>query len=198
MRLLIVLCMMFVLAACAVSRPFEASSERVAASKYVPQGPTKLTLFTVVNNRSGSGGHTGLMVTGSEQVIFDPAGSFKHANIAKRGDVLYGMSPPWVQAYKSAHARSTYHVVSQEIEVTPQQAEIALQLVKSNGAVAAAFCTNSTSSILRRVPGFEDIDVTFYPVKLMEQLAQRPDVVTDKYYENDEGDVTDGIVAAQL
>lgn len=184
------------LAACAAPRPDEASAERVAASVYVPAGPPKLTLFTVVNNSSGSGGHTGLLVSASEQVIFDPAGSFTHADIAKRGDVLYGVSPGWVAAYKSAHARSTYHVVSQEIEVTPQQAELALQLVRNNGAVPAAYCANSTASILRQIPGFESIQVTFYPVKLMEQVAQLPGVVTNKYYENDEGDITDGIVGA--
>ena len=196
--MIVALALVLALAACAGPRPDDASPERVAASTYVPAGPPKLTLFTVVNNTSGSGGHTGLMVKGSEQVIFDPAGSFQHPDIAKRADVLYGVSPGWVQAYKSAHARSTYHVVTQEIAVTPEQAEVALQLVKSNGPVAGAFCTNSTASILRRVPGFDDIDVTFYPTKLMDQFEGRPGVVTEKYYENDAGDVTDGIVGAQL
>ena len=50
---------------------------------------------------------------------------------------------------------------------------------------------------LAELPGFEDVQVTFDPVKLMEQIARRPDVKTDRYYENDAGDVTDGIVSAQ-
>lgn len=197
MRLLMILAVLASLTACAVSSPFEASPEKVADSAYVPEGAPKLTIFTMVNNSTGHGGHTALMVSGSQQVIFDPAGSFQHQLVAERGDVLYGMSPTWVQAYKSAHARSTHHVVSQEIVVTPEQAERALQLVRQNGAVPGAFCTSSTSSILRQVPGFEDVKPTFYPVKLMTQIDARPDVTTDRYYENDAGDVRDGIEAAQ-
>lgn len=197
MRALIVLVLVTLLTGCAISSPFEATPEEIAAKSYTADGPPKLTVFTVVNNNSGSGGHSALMVSGSQRVIFDPAGSFFHADVAERGDVLYGMTPGWVQAYKSAHARSTYHVVTQEFTVTPEQAEIALQLVRANGAVPGAFCTQSTSSILSQVPGFEDVETTFFPIRFMKQLDQRSDVVTDTYYENDAGDVRDGIVAAQ-
>lgn len=187
---------MVALVGCAAPRPDDATPEEIAAARYVPGGSPKLTLITVVNNSSGSGGHTALMVSGSEQVIFDPAGSFQHPDIPKRQDVIYGVTPGWFAAYKSAHARSTYHVVTQEIAVSPVQAETALQLVKGNGAVGSAFCANATSSLLSRVPGFEDIDVTFFPVRLQEQFAQRAGVVTDAYYENDAGDVLDGIPTA--
>lgn len=184
------------LSACAVSTSGDASLEAASAAAYRPDGPPRLTLLTVVNNRTGSGGHSALIVSGSEQVIFDPAGSFQHELVIKREDVLYGMSPSWVAAYKSAHARSTYHVVTQEIEVTPEQAEIALRLVRSNGPVGSAFCANATSSILSRVPGFEDLSVTFFPIKLMDQIYERPGVKNDKYFENDAGDVVDGIKPA--
>jgi hypothetical protein len=198
MRLIMILALLAGLAACAAPSSLDATRARVAAASYTPSGPPKLTLITVVNNRTGGGGHTALMVSGSEQVIFDPAGSFIHEGLPERGDVLYGVSPGWFAAYKSAHARSTWHVVTQEIEVTPAQAEQALNLVRNNGSVAGSFCTNATSSLLQQVPGFEDIKVTFYPVKLMEQVAGRPDVKTEKYYENDAGDVRDGIAAAQI
>lgn len=197
MRIFAMLALVAVLSGCAVSSPFEASPEEVAAKAYVPEGPPKLTIFTMVNNTTGAGGHTALMVSGSQQVIFDPAGSFQHQLVAERGDVLYGISPAWVQAYKSAHARNSHHVVTQEIVVTPEQAEIALQLVRQNGAVPGAFCTRSTTAILKQVPGFSDIEPTFYPVKLMDQIAARPGVVTDRYYEDDEGNVRDGIVPVE-
>ncbi|MFK7746741.1 MAG: hypothetical protein AB8B47_16915 [Roseobacter sp.] len=198
MRLFLVLGCVIALAGCAGVSSNDASVDEIRAAAYVPNGTPKLTLITVVNNTSGAGGHTALMVTGSQQVIFDPAGSFQHARIKERGDVLYGTSPGWVAAYKSAHARSTYHVVTQEISVTPQQAEAALRLVQANGAVGSAFCANATSSILGRVPGFEEIDVTFFPIKLMDQVAELEGVTTEKYYENDAGDVRDGIEAAQF
>ncbi|GFE52219.1 hypothetical protein So717_39720 [Roseobacter cerasinus] len=197
MRIFAMLAVLAALSACAAPSPFEVTAQEAAARAYVPEGPPKLTLFTMVNNTTGAGGHTALMVSGSQQVIFDPAGSFQHELVAERGDVLYGMSPAWVQAYKSAHARNSHHVVSQEIVVTPEQAERALQLVMQNGSVGSAFCTNSTSSILRQVPGFDGVRVTFYPIKLMEQIAGRSDVVTDRYYENDAGDVLDGIEPAE-
>lgn len=187
---------LFALASCS-SAPSAPQRERPPSSVYVPQGAPKLTLLTVVNNRTGGGGHTALLVSGREQVIFDPAGSFRHPEVYEQGDVLYGMSPAWVQAFKSAHARSTYHVVSQEIEVSPAQADRALQLVKANGRVNGAFCTNATARLLRQVPGFEAITVTFYPTNLMEQVARRGDVRTDRYYEDDEGDVVAGIVPVE-
>lgn len=198
MRVLVALGLVLLIAGCtAVSRPFDASPEQVAAAAYKADGPPKITVFTMVNNRSMTGGHTAIMVSGSQRVIYDPAGSFKHFDIPKRGDVLYGVTPAWLQSYKSAHARSTYHVVSQEFTVTPQQAETALALVQARGAVPGSMCTNATSGVLRQVPGFEDVNQTWFPIRLMDQLAQRPDVVTDRYYENDEGDVVDGIVSAQ-
>lgn len=197
-RLLLMLITAASLAACGAPNSGDASFERISAAAYVPSGAPKLTLITVVNNNTGAGGHSALLVSGTQQVIFDPAGSFIHEDIPRRGDVLYGMSPAWVQGYKSAHARSTYHVVTQEITVSPEVAAQALKMVRENGAVASAFCANATSGILRQLPGFEDIETTFFPVNLQEQFDNRPGVRTDRYYENDEGGVVDGIVAAQL
>lgn len=196
LRLGLALAVLASLVACATVGRDDASPEEIAAVAYVPSGPPSLTLVTVVNNRTGGGGHTALIVSGSQQVIFDPAGSFRHEQVKERGDVLYGMSPGWIAAYKSAHSRSTFHVVTQRIDVTAAQAETALRLAQTNGPVGSAFCANATSNLLRQVPGFEEVEVTFFPVKLMDQIAARSDVVTERYYENDAGDVVDGITAA--
>ncbi|MGJ5618240.1 hypothetical protein [Sulfitobacter sp. MF3-043] len=198
-RLLIGLAAVGFVAGCgAADNSPDSAPEVVAAAAFRAPGPKSLTVFTMVNNRSGSGGHTALMVKGSQTVIFDPAGSFRDPRVVERGDVLYGMSPNWVQTYRSAHARSTYHVVSQEIPVTDEQAERALQLVTSNGAVPAAYCANATTAILRQINGFNDIEQTFYPVKFMDQISALPGVKTTKYYENDDGDVIDAVRAGQL
>lgn len=183
---------------CAATDTPDSPLEAVANAAYVAPGPKTLTIFTMVNNRTGRGGHTALMVNGSQRVIFDPAGSFRDPRIVESGDVLYGVTPGWLQAYKSAHARVAFHVVTQEIPVTDAQAARAMQLVRSNGTVPGAFCANATTGILRQIEGFENIQQTFYPVKLMEQLAQRSDVTTTRYYENDDGDVVDAVRAAQL
>jgi hypothetical protein len=180
------------LAGCAADTGGDDTIEQIAAAAYDAPG-TSITLFTMVNNRTGAGGHSSLMVNGSQQVIFDPAGSFRDPRVAERADVLYGITPGWVQAYKSAHARESHHVVTQEINVTPEQAEKLLQLVQANGAVPGAYCANATSGILAQVDGFTGIKQTFYPVKLMEQIALLPDVKTMKYYEDDSGNVLDGV-----
>ncbi len=190
-RILFGLALASLLAACANDMGVDATPERVAAAVYREGGPKSLTVITMVNNRTGSGGHTALMVKGSQTVIFDPAGSFRDERIVERGDVIYGVTPKWLSAYKSAHARSTYHVVSQEIPVTAAQAEQALRLVLSNGAVPGAYCANSTTRLLQQVDGFQNIKTTFYPVKFMEQVATLPGVKTTKLYENDNGDRVD-------
>ncbi|QPO08440.1 hypothetical protein SAMN04488041_101589 [Sulfitobacter pontiacus] len=198
MRVWMALACVGLLAACANDTGIDNTPAEVAAAAYVAPGPRSITLMTMINNRTGSGGHTALVVNGSQQVIFDPAGSFRDPRVIERGDVLYGMTPKWIQGYKSSHARSTYHVVSQEIQVTDAQAEQILQLVMSNGTVAGAFCANATSGILSQVQGFESISKTFYPAKLSEQFASLPGVTTTKYYENDDGDVIDAVRASLL
>ncbi len=192
------LALVALLAGCAPDTSPDSPIEAVQAAAYQAPGPKTLTVFTMVNNRTGSGGHTALMVNGSQRVIFDPAGSFRDPRVTERGDVLYGLTPGWLQAYKSAHARSTYHVVSQEFVVTPEQAEKALRLVQANGAVPGAFCANATTGILSQIDGFEGVKQTFYPVKLMEQIESFPGVRTTRLYENDAGDVIDAVKAGQL
>ncbi|WP_299043463.1 hypothetical protein [uncultured Tateyamaria sp.] len=194
MRMLAALAVCGALAGCAQppAVPY-ASDARVASVAYRAPGPATITVMTMVSNRDGSGGHSALMINGSQRVIFDPAGSFVNERVPEQEDVLYGVSPAVLKGYKSAHARSTFHVVSQTVEVTPEQAEIALQLAQRNGAVPRAFCTNANTNLLRQVPGFEDIRTTFFPTNLMEQMAQRPGVIEDRYFENDEGTIVDGI-----
>jgi hypothetical protein len=190
---ILILALCAALAGCAAPQRPDADPETIASVAYRDAGQPSMTLITVVNNRTGEGGHTALMVNASERVIFDPAGSFYADIVPERQDVLFGISPRIFQAYRSAHARSTFHVVTQEVPLTPEQAQIAYQLVTTNGRVAGAFCANATSSILQQIPGFESIDVTFYPVKLQEQMAQFPGVVTDKYYEDDSEDLKAGL-----
>ena len=167
------------------AQPF-ASDETLAAVSYRNEGPRTLTLLTMVNNQSNAGAHTSLVIGASERVLFDPAGSFKAQGVPERGDVLYGISPRTEQIYISAHSRSSHRVIAQTIEVTPEQAEMAYNLARANGPVPGAFCTNSTSALLSKIPGFESIGVNFYPKKLMEDFAALPGVTTVVHRENDD------------
>ncbi len=163
------------LAACG-AEPKWAPQEDVDRVRYRADGPPKITLFTVINNRTDSGAHSALMINGSQRVIFDPAGTWWHHSIPERNDVHYGITPRVLAFYVDYHARETYRVVMQEVIVSPEVAEIALREVQAHGAVPKAFCARSVSGILPRVPGFESIRDTFHPKKLHRQFARIPGV----------------------
>ena len=188
-RIFLVLALV-ILAGCGAGndmRP-DASAEVISSASYSHDGPAALTLYTMINNRSGAGAHTSVMINGSQRVIFDPAGTVRLSAVPERGDVLYGITPQVADFYARAHARETYHVVIQEIDVSPEVAERALQLALANGPAASGFCSVSTSAILRQLPGFESIGRTFFPKRLMADFGKLPGVRTRKLFENDEDD----------
>lgn len=176
------------LGGCSENQPY-ASQEEIATVSYRDPETPHLTLITMVNNRSGAGAHSALLINASERVIFDPAGSFYLDLVPERNDVLFGISPKIEQAYKSAHARSTFHVKTQKIEVTPEQAQAAYELALRYGPVPQSFCANATSTVLSQVPGFQSIRTTLYPNKLADQFEQIAGVQTDRYYEEDSPDL---------
>jgi hypothetical protein len=175
-------------AGCAEQEPSVTPAE-IAAVSYRDEAGPYIAVVSMINNRSGAGGHTALIVNAHERVIFDPAGSFRLDILTEKDDVIYGFTPRIEQAYRSAHARSTYHVVTQTIPVTDEQAAIAYRLVVENGPVAQVFCAQSTSSLMQDIPGFEEINTTFFPENLLRQVEAIPGVETDRYYEYDDPDL---------
>ena len=183
------------LAACGLSSKPDASAEEVARAAYrAPGGPT-ITLFTVLNNRSGGGAHSALMVNADQQVMFDPAGSFYHPHLPEVGDVHFGMSPAAVEFYIDYHARETFRVVEQTIPVSPEVAAIAMQKVRAYGAVPKAMCATSVSNILHDVPGFESIPTTLFPKPIMQAFAQLPGV-SERVVRDDSPDDNTGLIEA--
>ena len=83
----------------------------------------------MVNNDSGAGAHSAWVINASQRVIFDRAGTIKHHFFIEKDDVLYGVTPSVLQFYTRAHARKTHHVLIQDLDVSPEIAEHALQLV---------------------------------------------------------------------
>ena len=156
------------LTACGTTGKQNSSDAEMAApgARYFAEPPRSITLFTVVSVRNGSGAHSGLLVNASEQVMFDPAGSFTHPRVPERNDVLYGMNPRMVAFYIDYHARETYNVIEQTVFVSPDVAELIKQRVEAYGSVSQAHCADSISTILKGVPGFEQISPTWFPKKL--------------------------------
>ncbi|WGW04828.1 hypothetical protein [Tropicibacter oceani] len=183
-------CAAITLAGCAANTSgVDSTPEEIAAAAYRHPGPTELTLYTMINNRSGSGAHTSLLINApSQRVVFDPAGSVRLRAVPEMRDVLYGITPQVKDFYERAHARRTYHVRIQTIQVSPQVAEAALRMAEARGPVASAQCSASTSELLSKLPGFESIKSTWYPNNLADQFAKLPGVTDRKLYENDEDD----------
>lgn len=193
LRLLSLVALCLAITGCTKQSQPNADAATIAAVSYREPGPATLALYTMINNRTGKGAHSSLMINASERVIFDPAGSFVADKVPERDDVLFGVRPGVELAYRGSHARSTFHVLVQEIEVTPQQAEIAYRLALANGPVPDAFCASATSKILQQTPGFESINSVLFPTKLSDQLGAIPGVKSNKYYENDSADLQDGL-----
>ena len=185
-RLICLMAVLGALAGCAAPQQPFADDATIAAVSYQNEGPTTLTLYTMLNNQTNAGAHTSLAIAASERVLFDPAGSFKAKGVPERNDVLFGFSPAVEQVYAGAHARETFRVVIQKVEVSPQQAELAYRLALQAGPVAGGFCASATAGILRQIPGFEGIRSSLRPERLMEDFEKIPGVQTRVYREYDD------------
>jgi len=112
---------------------------------------------------------------------------------------LFGFTPRVEEFYVSFHARETFYVVGQKVNVAPDVAEHALRLVMSYGAVPKANCTRATSAILQQLRGFDSLPRTWFPNNLQDAFAKLPGVMTTVYREDDADDkstVADEIDAA--
>ena len=173
------------LAACA-AEPVWAPDEAVARARFEPAGPPTITLFTMISNRSGAGGHSALMIDGEQRLLFDPAGTWRHPAAPERNDVFFGMSPQLLDFYLDYHARETYHVVAQRLVVSPEVAAQLSRAVQEYGAVPKAQCSLSISTILRQVPGWDTVfRRSYFPVRTMEAFAALPGVETETIYDDD-------------
>lgn len=183
------------LSACAAQEVW-APDDIVSRAIFRDPESSYLTLYTMKNNGSGNGAHTALLINASQRVLFDPAGSFVQNRMPERNDVLFGVTPELEGFYVSYHARVTYHVVGQTVQVAPDVAERALQLALANGPVPQAHCSRATSRLLRQLPGFEGIRQSWSPNRLSDDFAELPGVETREYREEDPDDK--GIAAAQI
>ncbi len=194
-RLFLCVALLLSLGACATDIEY-AGDEEVARAAYVHDGPPEITLFTVISNRSDGGAHSGLLINGSQRVMFDPAGTWQHPHLPERHDVHFGVSPKMVSFYIDYHARETYRMVEQTVVVTPAQAEEAMRRALAYGPVPKSQCTRAISTVLRGVPGFESLSSTWYPTTLMKDFGRVPGVV-ERTITDDDADKNYGVLLIQ-
>ncbi len=186
-RLGVALAAALTLAGCAAESVW-APDEAVARAAFRANVPPTVTLMTMISNTNGSGGHSALMIDGAQRVLFDPAGSWHNPAVPERNDVLFGMTPAALDLYTDYHARETYHIVVQEVTVSPEVANSLIQQVQAYGAVPSAQCSLSISTILAGTPGFEGVNRNWFPARTMNQFEQIPGVRTSRIYDDDSDD----------
>lgn len=187
-----------IVAGCGNKSGPDSRPEEVARAAYRHDGPPEIVLYTMINNRSGSGAHSAMLINApSQRVVFDPAGSAQFTGIPEIGDVLYGITPTARRIFESAHARETYRVRIQSRPVDGAVAERALKIAQSKGPVGAALCSNAVSDILSQLPGFEPVRGIWWPNKLADAYARMPGVTETVLRENDSDDKQAAIAALE-
>jgi hypothetical protein len=175
------------LAGCGTNEVIFADEEFVRSKIYRHDGPPRVTLLTMINNSTGAGAHTSMIINGSQRIIWDPAGSFKHDKIPERNDVVFGVTPAVADSYVRYHARETFHVRVQELDVSPEVAEGILRAAMEYGAVPKAQCALSTSTILSQFfPN--NVKAGWYPKKLADDFQTIPGVRSRVLREYDSDD----------
>ncbi|KAA8614209.1 hypothetical protein [Salipiger aestuarii] len=170
------------------NRP-NATAEQIAAVAYRHDGPPAITLFTMISNSTNEGAHSSIMINApSQRIIYDPAGSVRADYITEADDVIYGVTPTFESFYERAHARETYRVRIQRVEVPAAVAEQAQRLAMTSGSARQSMCAKSTSSILAQLPGFDSVSPTWFPKKLAAQMSQLPGVTDRILRETDDDD----------
>ncbi|MBK4216540.1 hypothetical protein JJJ17_11440 [Paracoccus caeni] len=172
------------LAACGADNIW-ASDEAVRAARFTSNEQPSITLFTVIGIPRGEGGHSALMINGSQRVIYDPAGSWNHPRIPERHDVLYGITDNFKNFYIDYHARSTYWVAEDTVFVSREVADLAIRRAEANGAANKSFCAVETGTVLKGVPGFEGSPTGFSPTKLRNWFLTLPNVQSKRHQDGD-------------
>ena len=176
------------LAACGTPPILYAPDSEVQRFATVQPGPKFIKLVTMVNNESGFGAHSFLVINASQAVIFDPAGGVNHEIIPEQNDVLYGISRQVEEMFISSHARTTFHARVQRKELSPEVAELAFRLAREWGGVQYGQCANATSGIISRLPGMSPVRQALYPNTVADLFAQVPGVTEQRIFENDDDD----------
>ena len=134
-KFIIFLSVSIFLAGCATKKISWAPTDKIQSVTFKNNEPASITLLTMINNNTGVGGHSALLINAGERILFDPAGTFFHPQIPERHDVLYGISDAALEKYVDYHARPSIHVVLQKIEVDPKIAQEIRKQAENYGPV---------------------------------------------------------------
>lgn len=184
-RALLALMAAVTLAGCEVYRP--ASFDEIARARYVSPEPPSVTLMSMVNSQSGRSAHSALLINGSQQVLYDPAGTFSHPDLPRRGDIHYGMTPRYVDYYERYHARFDYFVEAQKVPISRATADQLIANAEARGQSMKMTCGLDVADVLQPVPPFRNIRKSIFPETLRHDFDRIPGVEDSFVYEYDIG-----------
>jgi hypothetical protein len=184
-RALLALAAAAALAGCEMYRP--ADLETIERARYVSPEPPSVTLMSMVNAQTGRSAHVGLLINGSQQVLYDPAGTFTHPDLPRRDDVHYGMTPRYVDYYERYHARFDYFVETQKVPVTRAEADQLIANARGQGKTMKMHCALAMADVLQPVPRFAHVRRSYSPEALREDFARMAGVEDAYVYEADIG-----------
>lgn len=173
------------LAGCEIYDP--ATPEEIAQAVYVSPEPSSVTLLSMVSTRSGRSAHSALLINGSQQVLYDPAGTFTHPDLPRAGDMHYGMTPKYVRYYKDYHARFGYFVQAQKVEVDRATADRIIAQAQAQGKTLKMHCAIAIAGALRGVPPFQDVRTSYFPEGARKDFARIAGVEDSYTYGDDVG-----------
>ena len=105
-------------------------------------------------------------------MLYDPAGTFTHPDLPRRGDVHYGMTPRYVDYYERYHARFDYFVEAQKVPVSRAAADQLIANAQAEGQRMKMTCSLAIADVLRPVPPFTGVPVSFFPEALRGELRR--------------------------
>lgn len=186
LRCLVALLLAVTLSGCEVYTA--ATPDEIARARYVSPEPPSVTLLSMVNSKSGRSAHSGLLINGSQQVLYDPAGTFTHPDLRRAGDIHYGMSPRFIDYYERYHARFDYFVETQRVPVTREAADQIIANAQARGGSFKLECALTAAAVLQPVAPFDQyVRTTLFPEALRQDFARIPGVKTRYVYESDVG-----------
>ena len=170
-----------------------ASQDEVNAAFYHHGGPPQIALLSMVSTGNDVSEHAGIMVNGSQRILYDPAGTYDSSQVPnwkafpRRNDIHYGLTDRAFLQYKRFHARVGYYVHQQTVTVPLEVANRAIRLCEERGETKFLFCAQSASWVLKQLPGFTHIKSTFSPENLRRDFAKVAGVVDSELHESDAG-----------
>jgi len=138
---------------------------------------------------TNNGAHTALLIHADQSVVFDPAGTFAHATLPERHDVIYGLRPEARRAFIDYHTRSTFWTTLQSFDVPMPTARAVLANAEQAGPAPDGLCTRLCSSLLAGAPNMPfSLRAVWFPEAFHDQLLDKPGVRRQEFRQDDDAD----------